>query len=126
MSRAALQCDAAPMEIDYPENFKFYDSTAADNLVQHPDIWRWEKNEEIPIGEIRVNSHDGGRRRWNRPSFHAEVSDLIEQIEHHRYFMAVLVWRNANCYTVLDGHHRLRAAKRLGWKKIPCMVLGPA
>jgi len=33
------------------------------------------------------------------------------------------VTKMGDLYRILDGNHRLRALKILGWTKIPCMVL---
>jgi hypothetical protein len=113
------------MEIEYPETLADYDSDAVVNLVQNPSTWVEKGRQPVPVGKIRVNPHDGGRRRWNRPGFRKEVDSLVGQIESLQFFVAILVWKGRRAYTVLDGHHRLRAAKALGWTEVPCVILGP-
>ena len=113
------------MEIEYPETLADYDSDAVANLVQNPSTWEEKDRQPVPVGKIRVNLRDGGRPRWNRSHFRDEVDALIGQIESLQFFVAILVWKHGRTYTVLDGHHRLRAAKALGWTEVPCVILGP-
>jgi len=113
------------VEIEYPETLADYDSEAVANLVQNPSTWEEKDRQPVPVGKIRVNLRDGGRPRWNRPHFRDEVDALIGQIESLQFFVAILVWKRGRTYTVLDGHHRLRAAKALGWTEVPCVILGP-
>jgi len=112
------------VEIEYPETLAAYDSDAVKNLAQYPSTWEEKGRQPVPISKIRVNSRDGGRPRWNRPSFRDEVHSLVAQIESHEFFVAILVWKRGGTYMVLDGHHRLRAAEELGWTEVPCVILG--
>ncbi|NMC60128.1 MAG: ParB N-terminal domain-containing protein [Candidatus Methanofastidiosa archaeon] len=50
------------------------------------------------------------------------LNRLIIKMEREKKFsVAIIVDRNT--MTILDGHHRFEAAKRLGCKKVPCLLL---
>ena|SRR5215469_12414371 len=112
------------VEIEYPKKIANYNSTAVDDLAQYPSTWEQKGRRLVPISKIRENPYDGGRPRWNRPGFRDEVDSLVAQIESRKFFVAILVWKGERTYTVYDGHHRLRAAKELGWTKVPCVIVG--
>ncbi len=46
---------------------------------------------------------------------------LIKMDRERKFSVAIIVDRNT--MTILDGHHRFEAAKRLGCKKVPCLLL---
>jgi ParB-like chromosome segregation protein Spo0J len=46
---------------------------------------------------------------------------LIKMERENKFSVAIIV--DANTMTILDGHHRFEAAKRLGCKKVPCLLV---
>jgi ParB/RepB/Spo0J family partition protein len=53
------------------------------------------------------------------------VDDLIEDIQKNglKHRLQVRKFKDRDGYEVIDGLHRLRALKRLGWKKIPVLIV---
>jgi ParB-like chromosome segregation protein Spo0J len=54
---------------------------------------------------------------WN-----LDVEPLMKDIEKNGLKEPLYVSKAGDLYKVVDGNHRQRVLKRLGWKKIPCMV----
>jgi len=46
---------------------------------------------------------------------------MIKMEREKKFSVAIIVDRNT--MTILDGHHRFEAAKRLGCKKVPCLLV---
>ena len=46
---------------------------------------------------------------------------LIKMEREKKFSVAIIV--DVNTMTILDGHHRFEAAKRLGCKKVPCLLV---
>ena len=113
----------------YPKVEEFsehYDSEAFNNIVEHAN-WELHEQTRIPIDEIEVNQRDGGSKRWNTAEFSAAVAEIVDSIRDsdEPFFVAILVWAcNDGTYKILDGHHQLRAVRRLRWKHVPCTVIG--
>ena len=81
----------------------------------------WDKHEEevqhILIADINVNASQP-RRSFSKVAM-AELSSSIEQ---HGILQPLVVRRTAGGYELIAGERRLRAAKSLGWGKVPCVV----
>jgi ParB family chromosome partitioning protein len=81
----------------------------------------WDKHEEevqhILISDIHVNSSQP-RRSFSKEAM-AELSGSIEQ---HGILQPLVVRRSEKGYELIAGERRLRAAKSLGWERVPCVV----
>jgi ParB family chromosome partitioning protein len=81
----------------------------------------WDKHEDqvqhIPIGEIHINPLQP--RRIFDPQ---EMEELTRSIEQHGILQPLVVHRKDNGYELIAGERRLRAAKGLGWDKVPAVV----
>ncbi|MEX2054924.1 MAG: ParB/RepB/Spo0J family partition protein [Candidatus Andersenbacteria bacterium] len=77
-----------------------------------------ERVEQIALGDIEVNPLQPRR------SFDAgEMEDLVQSIRQHGILQPLVVMRkSAGGYELVAGERRLRAAKQLGWEKVPCVV----
>jgi len=82
-------------------------------------------NEEVLLSKIERNDNDGGKWRWDTPLFEEEVDKLIFSIKSTGKFDAVWLKfdTNSKTYSVLDGHHRLVAWKKMGFSLIPAVVV---
>jgi ParB family chromosome partitioning protein len=81
----------------------------------------WDKHEKnvhhIPIAQIRVNASQP------RHSFAKEpMKELTSSIEQHGILQPLVVRRAEDGYELIAGERRLRAAKSLGWERVPCVV----
>ncbi|PIT98356.1 MAG: hypothetical protein COT71_01065 [Candidatus Andersenbacteria bacterium CG10_big_fil_rev_8_21_14_0_10_54_11] len=82
----------------------------------------WDQHEEdvrhITIDGITVNPNQPRRQ------FHAvEMEELTQSIAQHGILQPLVVRRMEDgSYELVAGERRLRAAKELGWEKVPCVV----
>ncbi len=77
-----------------------------------------EKVVQIPIGDIQINPLQP--RRSFDP---AEMEELMQSIDEHGILQPLVVRRVApDQFELIAGERRLRAAKQLGWEKVPCVV----
>lgn len=83
----------------------------------------WDRHEQqvvhIAIGDIKINPLQP-RRSFNPE----ELDDLTRSIEQHGILQPLVVRRMAGTdgFELIAGERRLRAAKKLGWDKVPCVV----
>lgn len=82
----------------------------------------WDRHEgrveHIYIGDIEVNPFQP-RRNFDQE----EMEELVQSIRQHGILQPLVVLRvSANKYELAAGERRLRAAKQLGWDKVPCVV----
>lgn len=83
----------------------------------------WDRHEQqvvhIAIGDIKINPLQP-RRSFNPE----ELDDLTRSIEQHGILQPLVVRRMAggDGFELIAGERRLRAAKKLGWDKVPCVV----
>jgi ParB family chromosome partitioning protein len=76
-----------------------------------------EKVIDIPVGDITPNPHQP------RTEFvDGEINDLVESIREHGILQPLIVTEGKGGYQLIAGERRLRAAKRLGLKKVPAIV----
>lgn len=75
----------------------------------------------IIIKHIRIkNIHVGKRKREYSA---VKVSELGRSIQIHGMLNAIIVRpRIEGGYILVAGHHRLKAALKLGWKRAPCQI----
>ncbi len=80
-------------------------------------------NVEIPIAKVERNPNDGGKWRWDTPLFEKQVDELIEEIRLNNRFEAVWLKKDGETISILDGHHRVAAWKKMGNENIPAVVV---
>lgn len=101
-SNASAQKAAVPTE-----------DVAAELWDRHED-----KVEHIVVGDIEVNTQQP--RRDFAPE---EMEELTQSIDQHGILQPLVVLRKTGGgYELVAGERRLRAAKKLGWEKVPCVV----
>jgi hypothetical protein len=79
--------------------------------------------EEVPIADIQRNPKDGGKWRWDTPLFDKEVGELVDSIRSTCRFEAVWLKKQDGVYSLLDGHHRVVAWRRMGNSAVPAVVV---
>jgi ParB family chromosome partitioning protein len=72
---------------------------------------------ELPVGEIKANRYQP--RRAFDPG---ELKDLKESLAANGLLQPVVVREVGSGYELVAGERRWRAAKELGWKRIPAVV----
>lgn len=82
-------------------------------------------NTIVPLDQIEWNPKDGGSWRWGTPLFDKEVDTLIESIQSTGKFEAIWLRKDTNgsTYSVVDGHHRVAAWKKMGYPTIAAVVI---
>lgn len=76
------------------------------------------KVEEIEIDKIVIPEHRA-RATFSKEQF----EELIASIKTHGFTVPILVSpRGDGTYTLIDGEHRIAAAKELGMKKVPAVI----
>jgi len=74
--------------------------------------------EEIPIDKIIIPEHRA--RATFSPEQEAELRASIQQ---HGFTVPILVADNGDgTYTLIDGEHRIRIARELGYEKVPAVI----
>lgn len=72
----------------------------------------------VPLGQIRPNPGQP-RKQFDKES----LTELAASIGQHGVLQPISVRRGNNCYELIAGERRLRAAKIAGLKEIPCIVM---
>ena len=74
---------------------------------------------EIPIDKIIIP------KRRARATFTPEQeAELRASIEKHGFYIPILVSDNGDgTYTLIDGEHRIKIVKEMGWEKIPAVIV---
>ena len=64
------------------------------------------------------------RSRYNRYQEYSgeKMSELVDSIQAQGILQPLIVRRYDGAYQIVSGHNRKKAAERLGWKEIPCLV----
>lgn len=64
------------------------------------------------------------RSRYNRYQEYSgeRMSELIESIQVQGILQPLIVRRYNGAYQIVSGHNRKKAAERLGWLEIPCLI----
>lgn len=85
------------------------------------DAEKWDKHEEdvqhVAIGDIKINPSQP-RRQFDPVG----MEELASSIEQHGILQPLVVRRRKRGYELIAGERRLRAAKSLGWNRVPCVV----
>ncbi|HLD25921.1 MAG TPA: ParB/RepB/Spo0J family partition protein [Candidatus Andersenbacteria bacterium] len=117
---AVKQARKVPVQREKKENVAAVKETAPEaGEATHE---KWDKHEgrveHVAIGTISVNPNQP-RRTFDE----SEMADLTDSIDQHGILQPLVVRRLANNkYELIAGERRLRAAKSLGWEKVPCVV----
>ena len=83
----------------------------------------WDKHEQsvehIAIGDIKINPLQP--RRTFDPQ---ELEELAQSISQHGILQPLVVRRlpSSEGFELIAGERRLRAGKKLGWERVPCVV----
>lgn len=81
----------------------------------------WDKHEEqvhhISVASIAIN-----RSQPRRAFDETAMAELTSSIAQHGILQPLVVRRLREGYELIAGERRLRAAKSLGWEKVPCVV----
>ncbi len=81
----------------------------------------WDKHEgdvqHVAVGDIQINPSQP-RRKFDE----VEMQELTDSIAQHGILQPLVVRRRKGGYELVAGERRLRAAKRLGWDYVPCVV----
>lgn len=81
------------------------------------DILEKEGIREISLAQIEPNPHQP------RQDFHDDtLEELQKSITEHGIIQPLVVVRKDNCYVIVAGERRYRAAKRAGLNTVPCIV----
>lgn len=81
----------------------------------------WDKHEgdvqHIKVGDIGINPNQP-RRKFDK----VDMEELKSSIAQHGILQPLVVRRTDDGYELVAGERRLRAAKELGWEKVPCVI----
>ena len=81
----------------------------------------WDKHEgdvqHVAVGDIQINPSQP-RRKFDE----VEMQELTDSVAQHGILQPLVVRRAKSGYELVAGERRLRAAKRLGWDYVPCVV----
>lgn len=80
-------------------------------------------NETVSLADVGRNPKDGGSWRWDTPLFESEVDKLVNSVKSTGKFEAVWLRKDGKTYSILDGHHRVVAWKKMGNSAIPAVVV---
>lgn len=73
----------------------------------------------IPMNEIEISDLN-----VRKTAIGKDIDSLAENIRRHGLLQPIVVLREEDSYQLIIGQRRYLAAQRLGWEKIPAMVLG--
>jgi len=81
----------------------------------------WDKHEgdvqHVKVDEIGINPNQP-RRRFDK----VDMEELKNSIAQHGILQPLVVRRTDEGFELVAGERRLRAAKDLGWEKVPCVI----
>lgn len=75
------------------------------------------KVEKIAMGDIRENSYNPNRME---PEI---FKSLVNTIRDHGFVQPLVVRKMRKKYEIVDGAHRFRALRELGWEEADCVVV---
>lgn len=107
--------EVAPIEEPAPEE----EVEEAQKKAKTPMAWdrHEERVQHIAIGDIDVNPLQP--RRTFDPT---ELEELMMSMQQHGILQPLVVARKGERYEIIAGERRLRAAKNLGWERVPGVV----
>ena len=81
----------------------------------------WDKHEgdvqHVKVDDIGINPNQP-RRRFDK----VDMEELKSSIAQHGILQPLVVRRTDDGFELVAGERRLRAAKDLGWEKVPCVI----
>jgi hypothetical protein len=88
------------------------------------DIGPTERTIWLPISSIILNEPDKTKKYIGSIDSHNRVVDIIKSLKLKIKLPSLLVKiENNGDFLLIDGHHRLEAYKRMGFKKVPCRII---
>lgn len=103
-SQPAVEVRPARVSADKPASGNIWDKHEGD--VQH-----------VKVDEIGINPNQP-RRRFDK----VDMEELKNSIAQHGILQPLVVRRTDDGFELVAGERRLRAAKDLGWEKVPCVI----
>lgn len=97
-------------------------SNTAEATTIDPERPLWDQHgervEHVPIGDILVNPNQP-RRTFDT----VEMQELVHSIAKHGILQPLVVRQlEGGQYELIAGERRMRAARQLGWERVPCVV----
>jgi ParB family chromosome partitioning protein len=95
---------------------------AATDVVakEHQDLLGSDDADKVL--QISVDKIDLNPMQPRQTFDHSELEELINSIREHGIIQPLIVTKQANRYELIAGERRLRAAKILDFKTVPCLV----
>jgi ParB family chromosome partitioning protein len=84
----------------------------AQQSEEHPQALDIQR---IPLADIDASGNNPRRRL-------TDMDDLTDSIQAHGLLQPVVVRKTGDRYTLIAGHRRLEALRRLGWDMVPVVV----
>jgi ParB family chromosome partitioning protein len=123
-AQSSVDEPVSPPESEPPKNMppKPESSEAPKTTTTDPDRALWDQHEKrvesIPLGDIAVNPNQP-RRTFDT----TEMQELVQSIAQHGILQPLVVRQlGEGKYELVAGERRLRAARQLGWERVPCVV----
>ena len=83
----------------------------------HDEIPKNKQIQDIELDKITPNQYQP-RRQFSENS----INELAQTLEKEGLLQPIVVRENSDGYEIIAGERRFRAAKSLGWEKIPAIV----
>ena len=84
---------------------------------EEPQVKPAEEIEDLPLAEVRPNPYQP-RKNFDEK----KLAELAESIKENGVLQPIIVRQDQGGYEIIAGERRFRAAKSLGWEKIPAIV----
>ena len=82
------------------------------------EVKKEENNLLLPLNKIKNNSEQPRKAFDNE-----KIAELAESIKHHGIIQPLIVKKEGNNYVIVAGERRWRAAKMVGLKEVPAIIM---
>lgn len=72
--------------------------------------------EPLPIAQLRLDA------RYQRELRESSVAEIVGNFHPEQFLPITVGMRADSSLHIVDGQHRVAAARRMGWAQVPCMV----
>jgi hypothetical protein len=94
-------CPVADGDELYPNGFFVFNITKISEYIQ-------ENADRVALGEVAISDFPGGFSLVNE--FHVDSAEVLRPV--------ILAEMSPGRYTLIDGHHRIEKARRIGMKSV--------